>query len=192
MRGWTVRNAFCSSRGETVDGIVRFPGLSRFFRVRFNPARILSPTGWRAYGRGGKVELTPWHPDVPPRHLFNRFFDDPWRVVSTCAGNGVPAVAVFEHGAEVVVHTEVAGVDPKDMDVRLTDDTGTIRSERRPDQRTAPGDQDGYSHSERQYGSFAHTVSLPAAVDTGRAKAEFRNGRQADDSRGHKRTIDIQ
>lgn len=145
------------------------------------------------------MELTPWHPEVHPRHLFDRFFEDPWRVVSTFAGNGVPAVEVFERGDEVVVRAEVPGVDPKDMDVRLTDDTATIRGERRPDERTAPGNQDGYYRSERQYGSFTRTVSLPAPVDTGRAKAHFRNGlleivapRRADDSRGHKLTIDVQ
>lgn len=142
--------------------------------------------------------MLPWHPlDVRPRQLFDRFFEDPWRVVSTFAGNGAPAVEVFARGEDVVVRAEIAGVAPQDVDVRLSEDAVTIRGERRPEERT---DQEGYYHSERQYGTFVRTVSLPATVDAARAKARFRNGlleivapRKADDSRrGHKLNIEVQ
>ena len=144
------------------------------------------------------MDLIPWHPlDVRPRQLFDRFFEDPWRVISSFAGNGAPAVEVFERGEDVVVRAEIAGVDPQDMDVRLTDDTVTIRGERRADAR---GEQEGYYRTERQYGAFVRTVNLPATVDAAKARARFRHGlleivapRKVDDTRrGHKLNIEMQ
>ncbi len=144
------------------------------------------------------MDLVPWHPlDVRPRQLFDRFFEDPWRVISSFAGNGAPAVEVFERGEDVVIRAEIAGVDPQDMDVRLTEDMVTIRGERRAEER---GGQQGYYHSERQYGSFVRTVSLPSTVDAARAKARFRHGlleivapRKIDERRqGHKLNIELQ
>ncbi len=145
------------------------------------------------------MDLIPWSPmDVRPRQLFDRLWEDPWRVISTFAGNGAPAVEVFERGEDIVVRAEIAGVSPQDVDVRLSEDTVTIRGERRADERT--GQQAGYYHSERQYGSFVRTVNLPAAVDAARAKARFQHGlleivapRKVDERRhGHKLNIEVQ
>jgi len=141
------------------------------------------------------VDLIPWTPfaDVRPRPLLDRILDDPWRFVAT-GGNG-PAVEVFERGEDVVIRAEIAGVDPRDLDVRLAEDGATIRGERRAEER---GDPEGYYRSERQYGSFVRTVALPSPVDPSRAKAQFRHGlleivapRKQDDTRRGRR-IDVQ
>jgi HSP20 family protein len=87
---------------------------------------------------------------------------------------GLPAVEVFERGADVVVRAEIAGVEPQDLDVRISDDVATIRGERRVEHR-GPG-PDGYFRSERRYGTFVRTVALPAPVDPAQARARFRHG----------------
>ena len=82
-------------------------------------------------------------------------------------------VEVIERSQDVVVRAELAGIDPADVDVRVTDDGLTLRGERRsgPDE-----ERDGTRHSERFYGTFARTVAFPVAVESDKAKATFRNG----------------
>ena len=111
---------------------------------------------------------------------------------------GLPAVEVFERGADVVVRAEIAGVEPQDLDVRLSEDVATIRGERRVERR-GPG-PDGYFRSERRYGTFVRTVALPAPVDPARARARFRHGllevvaprREQEPARGHRLEVEIE
>ena len=126
----------------------------------------------------------------------DRLFEDPWRLVTGMAAGSGPAVDVLERRDDIVVRAEVAGVDPKDIDVRLTDDAVTIRGERRAEERA---DEAGFYRSERHYGAFVRTVGLPAPVDTGRATAHFRHGlleivapRRADDTHGRKVPVNTQ
>lgn len=124
----------------------------------------------------GVVGLIPWspfHEVARPGRLIDRILDEPWRFVGSIGGRDIPIVEVFERGDEVVVRAEIAGVDPQDVDVRVAEDTITIRGERRTD---AEADEQGYYHSERQYGTFMRTVALPAAVDAAKAKARFHHG----------------
>jgi HSP20 family protein len=146
------------------------------------------------------VDLVPWSPwnELRPSRILDRLFEEPWRMLQGwAAGPAMPAIEVFERGNDVVVRAEVAGVQPRDLEVRLADDTVTIRGERRSD---VQREQDGYFHSERQYGAFVRTVALPATVDAGRARAHFRNGlleivaprRDEGARRGRKLDIEVQ
>lgn len=140
--------------------------------------------------------MAPWgtYDANRPGRLLERIFDDPWHLVANFAGRDLPPVEVFEQPDEVVVRAEVAGIDPQDVEVRLTDDTLTLRGDRRNDAPAAAG----YYRSERQYGSFARTVSLPVPVDPTKARASFRHGlleirapKREDDNRSGRR-IDIE
>lgn len=84
-----------------------------------------------------------------------------------------PVVEVAEEGDEVIVRVELPGVRPEDTDVWITDDRVTVRAERRQEKRV---EQEGYYHSERQYGSFQRVVPLPTAVDADKAEARFEHG----------------
>ena len=145
----------------------------------------------------GLIPWSPFHEAVRPRRVFDRLMEDPWRVALNFGAHDVPAVEVFERGDEVIVRAEIAGVDPQDVEVRLAEDMVTIRGERRSDD---GGDEQGYYHSERQYGTFVRTVSLPVAVDTAKAKARFRHGllelrapKRVDEARnGRKVEIEVQ
>jgi len=74
----------------------------------------------------------------------------------------------------VVVTAELPGLVSKDdVEITATENSLSIRGEVRRTQEAAERD---YHRSERFYGTFARTVSLPAEVDPERATASYRNG----------------
>jgi HSP20 family protein len=84
-----------------------------------------------------------------------------------------PSVDIFEDKNEVVVKAEIPGVKKEDLDVTLTEDTISITGEKKKEEKIEKKD---YYHWECSYGSFARTFSLPAEVETGKAKAKFKDG----------------
>lgn len=84
-----------------------------------------------------------------------------------------PKVDVVDRENEIVVKAEVPGVDKKDIDISVGEDTVTIRGETRHEEKEEKGD---YYRCEISRGAFSRTVALPAAVDGARAKASFKDG----------------
>jgi HSP20 family protein len=84
-----------------------------------------------------------------------------------------PQVDVIDRDAEVVIKAEVPGVDRKDLSVTVTDDTVTIRGEKKREEKVEKGD---YYRCEIERGEFVRTVALPAGVDGAKARATFKDG----------------
>lgn len=105
------------------------------------------------------------------RNEFDRMFERAFRRMP--GGPWEPTVDFFERGNQLVLRAELPGVDPKDVDVTVSEDAITLRGELRHEERV---DRDGYYHNERRYGSFYRQIALPAEVRPEQAKAEFRNG----------------
>jgi len=84
-----------------------------------------------------------------------------------------PAVDVYETDHEVVVKAELAGVDPKDVDVRVEEGTLYLKGERKFEKEAKEG---GYHRVERSYGSFMRSFAMPAGVDADKATAEYKHG----------------
>jgi HSP20 family protein len=108
-------------------------------------------------------------------NLFDEFFT---RRPSRRARTGVPAVwepavEVSETGNEVVFRAEMPGIDPKNVDVTIAEDTLTVKGEARSEEEQKDRN---YYRRELRYGSFQRTVPLPASVQGDQAKATFRNG----------------
>ena len=85
----------------------------------------------------------------------------------------VPHVDVIDRDEEIVVRAEVPGVEKKDLDVSLTENTVTIKGEARREEKAEKGD---YYRCEISRGAFARTVMLPSEVDADKAKASFKDG----------------
>jgi HSP20 family protein len=85
----------------------------------------------------------------------------------------MPKVDVIDRDTEVVVRAEVAGVDKKDLEVSLTENTVTIKGSTKKEHKEEKGD---YHRSEISQGTFSRTVTLPAEVDGDKAKASFKDG----------------
>ena len=84
-----------------------------------------------------------------------------------------PSVDVIERDDEVVVKAELPGVDKKDIDVSVTSNTVTIKGSTSHEKKEEKGD---YYRCEISSGSYSRTLSLPADVDEGKAKAKLKDG----------------
>lgn len=84
-----------------------------------------------------------------------------------------PGVDIIERDNEVIVKAEVPGVEKKDLDVSVTDNSVTIKGCTSHEEKEEKGD---YYRSEIRRGSFSRTVALPSSVDSDKAKATFNDG----------------
>ncbi len=84
-----------------------------------------------------------------------------------------PAVEVFETDQEVVVRAELPGVDPKNVNVTVQDNTVTIEAEAKEEQEERGRN---YLRRELRYGQFSRTLALPTEVKAEEARATYRNG----------------
>lgn len=96
-----------------------------------------------------------------------------WGQLATRFEMKVPAVDVIDRDDEVLVRAEIPGIDKKDLDISVTDNTVTIKGQTSREVKEEKGD---YHRCEISQGSFARTVALPGNVDGARAKAVFKDG----------------
>jgi HSP20 family protein len=87
-----------------------------------------------------------------------------------------PAVDIYETENELVFKADVPDVDPKDIDVRVENQTLTLAGERKFEAPTAVNGNKGYHRIERNYGKFVRSFSVPAVFDTEKVNASFKNG----------------
>jgi len=104
--------------------------------------------------------------------LFDRFIEPGW-LQMPALGDWEPKVDVSETKDAVVVRAEVPGVDQKDIGLSLQEGVLTIKGEKKFD--TDVKDEQ-YHHTERRYGTFSRSFSLPQTVDSSRVAAEYKNG----------------
>ncbi len=73
-----------------------------------------------------------------------------------------PAVDIYETNEAIIIKAELPDVDQKDIDVRIEDNTLTLKGERKHDGYVK---KENYHRIERYFGSFQRSFSLPATID---------------------------
>ena len=81
-----------------------------------------------------------------------------------------PPVDISETEAEYVIAAELPGIKKDDVKVTMENGMLTIAGERREDKSLK------YHRVERCYGTFMRGFSLPSDGDSGKIKAEFKDG----------------
>jgi HSP20 family protein len=108
---------------------------------------------------------------------FNRLFNETFsRAFGDEEGNSrawAPAVDIFENDNNIVLKAELPGVDPKDVEVRVEDNTLYLKGERKFEKEVK---EDNYHRIERSYGSFARSFALPGSIDSDKVQAEYKDG----------------
>ena len=121
--------------------------------------------------------LTRWH----PLHELARVQEEMNRALGEerplfGAGESVgwtPACDIYEDGEEIVVHAELAGVEPKDVEIRFENGVLTLKGERKLEKEEK---RENYHRVELSYGTFTRAFSLPATIDSERIRAESKQG----------------
>ena len=106
----------------------------------------------------------------------NRLFEDNFtreRSGHADLATWAPPVDIYETENELVVKAELPDFQDKDIDVRITNNTLTIRGERKFEKDVK---EENYLRIERAYGSFMRSFSLPNTVSSENIRADYRNG----------------
>lgn len=85
----------------------------------------------------------------------------------------MPHVDMIDRENDILVRAELAGVDKKDVEIAVTDNTLTIKGCTRQESTQEEGN---YCRCEIAQGAFARTMTLPCAVDGDKAKATCKDG----------------
>ncbi|TSC82065.1 MAG: HSP20 family protein [Parcubacteria group bacterium Gr01-1014_20] len=86
---------------------------------------------------------------------------------------GQLTIDVYQTPSEIVIESAVAGVEPDDIDVNVTNDSITIKGRRR---RAREVKDEDYFYQECYWGKFSRSVILPQEVDPEGSYVNFKNG----------------
>ncbi len=122
-------------------------------------------------------ELTNWSPIdrlSSLRDEVNRLFDfsSPSRDSGLFSGWS-PALDVFDDQDNFVVKVELPGMKKEDINLSLHDGVLTISGERKSERENKEGET---FRSERYFGRFQRSVTLPMAVDANKVSASYKDG----------------
>ena len=120
------------------------------------------------------MAITRWDPFrevVALQNRFNTLFRDLNEGEGTLTtASFIPAVDVYEDEKKVVLKLEVPGIEEKDLDVSVENNTLTVKGERKFEK------EENFHRIERRYGSFYRAFTLPSTVDTENVAASYNAG----------------
>lgn len=117
-----------------------------------------------------------------PFALMRRVFEDlaqlagvrePADELEQLPGMFVPQIDVQQRDDRIVVHVDLPGTAPADVQLRIEDNALVIDGERRTERDLEQG---GIMRTERVYGRFQRVIPLPRGADAESAEARFANG----------------
>lgn len=85
----------------------------------------------------------------------------------------LPEVDVYEDQKQVTVEVDLPGVDEKDVSVTMADGVLTIKGEKKSEREEK---EENYYLSERSYGAFERSLTLPDTIDENKIEAQFDKG----------------
>lgn len=84
-----------------------------------------------------------------------------------------PPVDIYEDEHSVVIKAEVPDVEQKDIDIRIENNTLTLRGERK---HSSDVKKENYYRVERYFGQFQRSFSLPHSIDQDKVQASYDKG----------------
>jgi len=123
------------------------------------------------------MAITRWDPFREVQALQNRVnslfrdFNDGDSPLTTASF--VPAVDIYEDDQKVILKLEVPGIEEKDLDVSVENNTLTVKGERKFEKEEK---EENFHRIERRYGSFFRAFTLPPTVDTEGIGAQYNAG----------------
>lgn len=117
--------------------------------------------------------LIKWTPFLEPFEEMDKMFSE----LTPMAGRGqagfIPAVDMYEDKDNVIVETQLAGIDPEKVDIAIKNDVLTIKGE---SEKKSEVEDKNYYRKEIRRGSFYRSIPLPTHVLGDRASAVAKDG----------------
>jgi HSP20 family protein len=84
-----------------------------------------------------------------------------------------PSVDITENDNAFVLHADIPGVKPEEIEVSMDNGVLTIKGERKTEEKT---EKENFRRVERQYGMFYRRFSLPDTADADKIEAHSEHG----------------
>lgn len=110
------------------------------------------------------------------RDEIDRLFEAPLAELargSQLLSGWTPALDMFEDRDNVYVRLEVPGMKKEDIELSLHDGSLSISGERKGEEKSQEGE---VYRSERFFGRFQRTITLPTTVASDKVKAQYKDG----------------
>lgn len=111
------------------------------------------------------------------RERMNRLFEEAYtsrgEEKDMVASTWNPSVDIYEKENELVLKAELPGIDENDIEIKIEDNTITLKGDRKFEKETK---EENYHRIERSYGSFYRSFTLPRNIDQDKIRAESENG----------------
>src|SRR5208283_1852682 len=122
--------------------------------------------------------LTRWDPFrelYSLQNRMNRLFEEKYsgQEDSLTAGAFVPPVDIYEDEHSIQLKLEVPGIDEKDLDIKVENNTLTVSGERKVEKEEK---EENFRRVERRFGSFSRSFTLPSTVNTDDINAGYDHG----------------
>ncbi|GAA6620139.1 Hsp20/alpha crystallin family protein [Scytonema sp. NUACC26] len=121
------------------------------------------------------IRYNPWQELNDLQRQMNRLFEDT-RVPSTVFERDfvkVPAAELTQTDDAIHLKLEVPGIEAKDLDIQVTENTVSISGERKSENKT---EEKGITRTEFHYGKFQRVIPLPAKIENTQVIAEYKDG----------------
>src|SRR5881409_503610 len=105
--------------------------------------------------------------------IFRESFSPEGSDEALTTSNFAPPVDVYEDEHNITLKIEVPGIDEKEINVSIENNTLTVRGERRFEKDEK---EENFHRVERTYGSFTRSFTLPNTVDTEQVSAHYDKG----------------
>lgn len=115
----------------------------------------------------------PWRELSRMQEEVARLFDDRSSIRAGESLGWSPAVDIYEDAEGLSLRFDLAGVEPKEVDIRFENGVLTIKGERKLEREEQ---KENYHRVELSYGTFNRSFSLPATVNPDQIRAEAKNG----------------
>jgi HSP20 family protein len=115
----------------------------------------------------------PWREMNRVQEEMARLFEDRFAPRAGESLGWTPATDIYEDEEGVSLKFELAGVEPKDVDLRFENGVLTIKGERKMENEEK---KENYHRVELSYGSFNRSFSLPPTVDEDKIEAQSKSG----------------
>lgn len=102
----------------------------------------------------------------------NRIFQERMSRSESGGRTWAPVVDAYEDESNIVLRAELPGMKREDIDIEVTQDSLTIRGERKLE----ADENKNYVRVERPYGPFARTFAINIPIDSAKVKAGYRDG----------------